>query len=786
MASQNLPRKSKKQRSPWIRRLKQGLVLFLTFCLIAFSTLGFFYFNAKRDAEEAMKTDLHGIIEKGINKPTTKILSRDGIVLLTYSKENRVLLKLSEIPKFVQNAVVAAEDKRFYQHQGVDLTAMARIVLVDLRGGRLAQGGSTITMQLVKLLFNGSSRSFRRKMNDIAYAQVMEQKIPKDQILELYLNKVFFGEGAYGIGEAAKVYFNKSIDQLTLGEAAMLARCIRRPSIENPIRDIETSIQNRNVVLKIMLDENMITDEEYNKAVDEKPHINPKQSRTGAHVRPGAEYFVRHVQRFLEKDLGLDLINGGYTIETSLDFGIQRKALNTVQSFIDANREDLRINQGAFLAMDSDGFILAEVGGLNYAEHQTNLITDSLLQPGSGFKPFLYATALKDGIITMDSNLSNEAITEINKETGKVWKPGNASKNENQKSYSVRSALALSVNLPAIHLMHDVTPVRVVQEAYDSFGFHSKLEPYLPLALGASGVTPLEIAEGYSVFMLHGDRVHPQPVLRVLDSDGTVVKKYEPQRYPGVFDAHIADEVDELLLGVVERGTGTAAQKVPNARGKTGTTNEAKDAWFTGYSDGVLGVSWVGHEVLSKKGWIRTPMNQRVYGGSTAGKIWAEIMTMVHDKYAKTATGQPAPIPIRVKPKEPDAAPDVDPDLVAMPGDSNLDAAVGGDPNQATDPKPGTDGSDNSGPIKPVVPGKVSPADGTDASPTQAKTDAPTTVRTKKDKKAGDESNSDTVSVEICEDSGQIANPYCNETVTRTYKRGTEPKRKCTIHGAGQ
>ncbi len=454
-----------------------------------------------------------------VNRPTSKIMSADGQLLFSVSAENRIPLKLPQIPKFVRNAVLAAEDKRFYQHSGVDFTAFARIIFVNTKAGKLSQGGSTITMQLVKLLFNGSTKTFRRKMNDIAYAQAMEQNLPKDQILELYLNKVFFGEGAYGIGEAAKVYFNKDVNDLTIGEAAMLARCIRRPSSENPIRDLDKATANRDIVLNIMRDEKFITEEQCEKAEQEKPHINPKPPSAGVYKRPGAEYFVDHVLEFVKKDLDLDLMDGGYTIETTLDCNLNELAYKSMRQVVDDNQAIEAATKSAFMVMDSDGRILAEVGGLNYKNHQQNIITHGSLQPGSGFKPILYATALKAGVINMDSRLSNAHIYERD-DLGRVWEPKNSSPSEDQATYSLRNALASSINLCAVHTIQQVTPAAVVQTAYDVFGFRSKLAPYDPLALGASAVAPVEMAEAYSVFMLRGDRVRPQPVLRISDSEG--------------------------------------------------------------------------------------------------------------------------------------------------------------------------------------------------------------------------------------------------------------------------
>ncbi|MDR3689146.1 MAG: transglycosylase domain-containing protein [Fimbriimonas sp.] len=768
-----------------MRRLKLGILTGLMIVLVAASVVGGFFLVSLNEAKRDM-ADLQSRIDS-VNKPTSTILSADGEVLFRVTTENRILLKLRQIPKYVQNAVLAAEDKRFYQHSGVDFWSLARAGVLAARDRRLSQGGSTITMQLVKLLFNGSRKTFRRKMNDIAYATAMEENLPKDQILELYLNKVFFGEGAFGIGEAAKVYLNKSVDELTIGEAAMLARCIRLPSKENPIRDLNKALENRDIVLGIMKDEKMITQAQYEKAIVEKPRINPKPSGTGVYVKPGAEYFVDHVKEFVEKDLQLHLSEGGYTIETSLDFKLQRAAEEAVREVVEENRGN-KVNQGAFMVMDSDGRILAEVGGTNYRKHQFNIITHGTLQPGSGFKAILYATALKDGAITMDSMLSNAPITKVD-ETGKVWHPGNSSRSENRPEYSLRTAFASSINLCAIHTIEKIGPDAVVETAHDAFGFRSRLDPYETLALGASAVAPIEMAEAYSVFMLRGDRVRPQPVVRVLGEDGSIVKQYDPQRFVGVFDAGVCDEMDQLLRAVVEEGTGQAARPVPDARGKTGTTNDAKDAWFTGYTDGVLGVGWVGNEQKYHGQWVPRPMADAVYGGTVTARIWAKIMAIAQAKYGKTSAPQPAQA-VHVDPKS--AKPTVP---VGAKPDDGLAAIDSSDAAGKAAAEGTTDAAGapiNEGPPTSASAGQAADTIG---STEGAKADAPKPKRSDSEatvprrggssRSATRDEPANTVTVEVCTKSGQVANPYCPETVTRTFQRGKEPKHVCRIHGPG-
>ncbi|AIE86955.1 penicillin-binding protein, 1A family [Fimbriimonas ginsengisoli Gsoil 348] len=598
----------------------------------AFITLFVMFFSAIKEAEAQAGTIEEKFVE--VARPPTRILTADGVELYRVSEENRIPLKLAEIPDHVKNAIIAAEDKRFYQHNGVDEQSLLRAFVSVFKQGHVGQGGSTLTMQLAKRLYNGNEKSFRRKLQDIAFAYVMEREVAsKNRILELYLNQVYFGEGAHGIGAAARTYLSKNVKDLTISDAALLARCVRSPSRENPIKDPKGSLENRDVVLHIMHDEHMITDSEYDKALAEVPKLNPHPPETTAAYSAGyAMHFVQHVlQTLQEDDPTLDLKGGGYTIYTTIDSHLQRLAEKTVQRIVEENRR-MKINQGAFMAMDRDGHILCEVGGVSYKRTQYNIISQGHLQPGSGFKPFVYATALREGTIGMGDYLSNAPIRLPNG-SGGYWEPKNSSPRENASGYSLEDALALSVNRPAIWTILKVTPRVVADTARDAFGFRTKLEAYPPLALGATAVSPLEMAEGYSTFMLRGDRVRPYPLAKIVGPDGEVKKEYTPQKFGGVFDPRVCEDIDTLLRAVVQKGTGTAAQDVPDARGKTGTTNDAKDAWFTGYSDGVLGVAWVGNQKIVKGKWTVLPMADRVFGGTTAIHIWRAVIKEARQRY---------------------------------------------------------------------------------------------------------------------------------------------------------
>ncbi len=770
MAAITNARNRTRQRPKWVRRTKQVIAFGTIIFLACFAALFLIFLGAYRKAEDSMSS-LDDRVSQFMVPPSV-IVDRNGVVLYRVSSQNRRVVHLSEVPEFVRNAMIAAEDRRFYSHSGVDPVGLARAAFTVAREGRLAQGGSTITMQLAKRLYNGSDKSLPRKVRDIATACAIENHLTKDQILEIYLNQVFFGENAYGIGAASEVYFNKPVEKLTLGEAAMLARCVRSPSRENPIRDIKAAVANRDIVLGIMLDEAMITKPQYDKAIAEKPHINPHPPQTTASYPAGsARYFVHHVLDVLHDEFPtLDLKQGGYRIQTTLDINLQRTAENVVRTVVAQHRAD-RVTTGAFVCVDKDGKILCEVGGVDFNRNQYNMIENGHRQPGSSFKPFVYGTALATGAVRFGQMISNEPIHTVDN-IGRTWDPRNSG--GHYGGYlPMETAFKLSVNIPAIHVMEAVGPKTVVSYAHDSFGFKSELAPYLPLAIGSSAVNPLEMAEGYSVFMLRGNRIHPYPISQIQGPDGEIIKSYQPQIYYNVFDPTAAGEIDQLMRDVVESGTGTRARDVPNARGKTGTTNSALDAWFCGYTDGLIGIGWIANEHMEKHGVAKyEPMQRGVFGGTVTVLIWEGIMKVAHEHFATTvsvpAVAEASP-PQRPRPTVDDSRGPA-PDVPVVPQD---------DGPRPEDQKPVN--------IPPSSPRDNPPADTNNPVPDglyPAPNDKPQGQARRAPARPRDDS-ADTIQVEVCADTGLRATPYCPETVVKTFRRGTEPKQRCRLHGPG-
>lgn len=713
-----------------------------------------------------------------VERPPSQIYSADGKLLYQVSAEYRKPIRYEKIPENVKNAILAAEDKRFFSHPGVDVKALGRILFTNVKEQRAAQGGSTLTMQLAKLLYTNSEKSFKRKLGDMAMAYTIEKKLTKEQILELYVNKVFFGGGAHGIAAAADVYFNKPVDKLTVGEAALLARCVRRPSDENPFRNLDKAMDNRNIVLRTMLAEGMITQEEYDEAKAEKYKF--KQHANGvAEKFVRSEYFVWHVLESLKKEFpDISLSRGGYKIYTTLDTTLQSLAEAAVKETVDNYRRQ-GVTTAAFVAMDRDGRVLCEVGGLDFKKNQFNVVTDGYRQPGSSFKPFIYSAALSTGVLGINDSISNEKLVWPMPGAAKPWTP----KNSNGKyggHPSVSTAFKMSMNVPMARVMQRTGPEVALAYARDKFGFRSPdLLPVPALCLGSGEVTPLEMASAYSTFMLRGNRVEPYVITRMIEPDGTV-HVFQPKVNRNVLDERVADEMDALMRLVVTSGTGTRAGVVPNARGKTGTTSDNKDAWFCGYADGVVGIGWIANEVPREgRSPIYQPMARSIFGGTVTIQFWTKVMKYAQQRFGKEIerpsmssimrdggrTNQDDdPVPNDVPDDTPPDTDPVEPPILEpqdLPGQPATNPGTGTTGNPGANP-PGT--------TPPPGPGTQPP--GTDPPPVKPptrNTDPPRDERLEE--------------VEICADTGMRSSIYCPETVTRRFARGQEPRRRCTTHG---
>ena len=782
-------------RKRWIRGIKRALIVLV--CLFSVLVMVVFgvYSSAIKDARVAVE-DLQDRLDK-YNALPTVFVSADGKELFRKSPEFRIPIKLAELKDHVWKAMLAAEDKRFLEHGGYDSMGLARAVVSQAMHKK--SGGSTITMQLAKQLYNGSSQTMSRKVKDIAVATAIEEAKTKSQILEMYLNIVYFGERAYGISAAAKTYFNKSPNDLTIREAAMLARCVRLPAKRNPVVDYDISIDESNYVLQTMLEEKWITQEQYDQAFAERPKISKRQNRPDSSGIMAAHYAVAHAQSELEKYYpDVPWQNGGYKIELTIDLDLQRKTEQAVREVVDAYRHDA-VNAGAFVLGDKDGRILAEVGGMDYSKEQFNIVTQGRLQPGSSFKAIVYSAAMEAGIVHLRDVLPNTEF-HLDMHGSRPWNPHNSSARESSNSVSIETAFAGSWNLPAAwtlfalgaggypearasigdrnesYLVAMAGATKVAKFAKDVFAIDVPKGQVVPaIALGVAQVSPLQMMRAYSTFMLHGSRFEPRIIARITGPDGSVLHQFEPDVHH-VLDETVVSQMDELMARVVTSGTGTDAGVVPNARGKTGTTNDHKDAWFCGYTDGLVGVGWVGN--LGRIGGkpSQRAMRTGVFGGTVTAKIWAKVMLAARQKYAVVIQAPP-----------PDKTP-TDKEKPTTPSDdtptpNDPDNVPAEEPNGAVKVSPPDDGDStkppkNGPPDEPTVPVVKDPPS-TEPPPAKTPSAKESTKR---------ETDSE-VQVEVCADSGMVASRYCPETVTRGYKKGKEPKRLCTLHkanGGGQ
>lgn len=734
-----------KKPSSWAKRIKTVLVLLIIILQIAFIA-GSVYAAEKLTEASKIVPNISNVMREMTSQPS-EILAADGSLLFRVQAKNRQAVRRIEVPNQVVNAILAAEDKRFYRHPGVDLWAVGRAIAFGGREG----GGSTLTMQLAKRVYTSPVQSIERKLQDMALAIMMERLLTKDQVLELYLNEVFFGEGAYGIAAAADVYFGKELKDLTIAEAALLARVVRRPSDQNPVANPRRAVANRNVVLGIMREENMITESEYREALNE-----PLKLRSSRAERLASEkrhpFFVDYVLHEL-KEAGIDITSGGYRVVTTLDVKAQEIAEKGVR---DGLRQFRRrgVNQMSFVCADSTGRVLAMVGGGNYERSQFNMIwMGQGRQPGSAFKQFVYASGIELGAFGPRSGISTKTV---------YWNVNGRQRavrgGANVGSISISRALASSNNTAAVRAIQMVGPSNVSRMARDSFGFRrSNLPATQSLALGSGEVYPIEMLAGLSVFQSGGDRYTAYAIETVQAPDGSV-RSMTPAMARGVIDRRTSEAIDAAMRAVVTGGTGRAAGIVKNARGKTGTTSDYKDAWFVGYTDKLIGVAWLAREEIVNGRAVAVSM-RGVMGGEGAAPTWGRIMRDIQRHIGEEGRAISTNMPDGAEREEPVTDPAVD-----RPVEEE-----GSTPTETPTEAPVQEGPPVEDPPAEDPPAENPPANEPPVTP-------PATT-------GGGGARQEVVYVSVCADSGQRANGYCPETVRRPFVKGNEPRGSCSVHG---
>ncbi len=536
-------------------------------------------------------------------QPSITYLDRNGALIAVRGTQQAPPADLQALPDYVPAAFIAIEDRRFYYHPGFDPIGMSRAIVANMRAGRVVQGGSTLTQQLAKNLFLSPDQNLKRKVQELMLAVWLEMKFSKEEILALYLNRVYFGAGAYGIEAASQRYFDKGAKDLTVGEAALLAGLLKAPSRYSPVSESERAAARATVVLDEMVEAGVITPEQRAEAVTAPVRV----SRTLATQH--AQYFVDWLDKQIRELVGEPTED--MVVETTLDLTLQTQAERAVRRILDRD-ESRGVQQAALVALDGEGRVRAMIGGASYADSQFNRAVDARRQAGSAFKPFVYLTALESGY-TPETRV-NDAPIQIGN-----WSPRNYT-NDFRGEMPLSQAVAQSINTVAAGLADQVGRDNVARTAR-RLGITSRVGLEPAMALGAVEVSPLEMAQAYDAFANGGKRVQAHGITRIRTPQGRVI--YQRSNRAGAPIQAITNPFlyyqNQMLRSVMTGGTGrSAAIAGRDLAGKTGTTSDYKDAWFVGYTGGFVTAVWVGKD-------DNTPM-RGVTGGSSPAAIWKGFM----------------------------------------------------------------------------------------------------------------------------------------------------------------
>ncbi len=626
----------------------KGAALVLATLVVLFSAIGFYLYRVSLTLPDLATGP------ESLRTPRTSIVyAADGSVIAKWhGEQDRTVIPLDRMAQTVRDAVVAIEDERFYEHHGVDTKAILRALRSNAEEGQIVQGGSTITQQVVKLLFTGGERNFARKLREAMLAYELEARADKGDVLETYLNTVYFGHGAYGVESAARRYFGVPASDLSLAQSATLAGIIRSPGRYSPIEDPEETLERRNLVLLKMRDLGYISPGVYTEAA-----ATALEVAAPANVPDVAPYFVEYVKQGLIEKLGADAVfQGGLRVYTTLEPAIQAAAESAASQALNYEGDP----EYAIVALEHrTGRILAMVGGRDFSKNQFNLAAQGKRQPGSAFKPFVLVRALEEGV--RPDQVFDASPYAVEVKDG-VWRVNNYENQFAAERLTLRAATNWSVNCVYARLVMQVGAADVAETA-NRMGITSPLEDNPAIALGglSSGVSPLEMAAAYGTLASGGLRNDPFAVSRVTDDAGEPV--WEPEAISArAVDEAVAIQASLMLHDAVESGTGTSA-RIPGTwvAGKTGTTQSYRDAWFVGWAEDVSCAVWVGH----REGQV--PMTKvhgiQVTGGSFPAEIWSRFMAeaLSHQR-APIMPGQPAP----TSPIEGDGA-DTDPQAGSPP-----------------------------------------------------------------------------------------------------------------------
>jgi penicillin-binding protein 1A len=549
---------------------------------------------------------------------TTVILANDNTVIDRIFTENRHVIDLKQMPDLLPKAFVAAEDSRFYQHGGVDAWSIIRALIHNLRSGRRGQGGSTITQQVARSLLLSPEKSYTRKIKEAILAYRIDNVLSKDEILHIYLNQIYLGEGTYGVEAAAKTYFGKNCTDLNLAEISILAGLPQAPSRYSPFKNYSLTKKRQAYVLNRMAEEGFITPTLARKAYQKTLLWGTTPQNT-----EDSKYFVQHIRNYIQQKYGQEMLkSGGLTIHTTLDIALQEKATAAVRKgtarwAVRRTSKTNKLPQAALVAMETDtGKVRALVGGTDFSRSQFNRVTQARRQPGSAFKPVLFSLALEESH-TPVSIVDDSPLTLPGSTPGSKWKPRNFNSKFSGDT-TLQTGLVQSINIVAIKLLQQVGISPVIEQA-KKMGIHSPLKNNLSLALGSSEVSLLELTASYTAYPNAGNVVKPLFITKITDRNNKVIEQNKPSS-KRVLSQETAYLMNNILQKVVSEGTGKRAWGLNEAvAGKTGTTDSYMDAWFIGYTQKMVTGVWLGFDRKLSLGRNET-------GGKACAPIWLDFM----------------------------------------------------------------------------------------------------------------------------------------------------------------
>ncbi|HEY7764213.1 MAG TPA: PBP1A family penicillin-binding protein [Aestuariivirgaceae bacterium] len=596
-SSRRAPLKAAPRRKPLVFRIMAWGVMLCLWALIGLAGLTVYVW---------FSLDQQGLFKVPEREPGMILLASNGEVIAERGTFFGDEIRLDEVPSYVPQAIIAIEDRRYHSHFGIDPVGLARATVANFRAGRIVEGGSTITQQLAKNLFLKPERTVERKLQELVLALWLEAKYSKDDILQLYLNRVYYGAGAVGIEKAAQKYFRKSAREVTLGEAAILAGVLKAPATYNPINHPKAARARANEVIRDMVAEGFVTPDEAEEALTKTVAAKPVEYVSASH------YLVDWVAEQIPELIGV--LDQSIIVETTLDQNLQRIAEKAVRQRVIKEGGKLNVSQGAAVVLDMRGAVLAMVGGKSYIRSQFNRAVKAKRQPGSSFKPFVYLTALDQGM-TPDSVEIDEPVRFGN------WEPENY-RRKYLGRVSLKKAMALSLNTVAAKLAVAVGPQNVITTAH-RLGINSELVPNASIALGTSEVTLLEMTSAFAPFANGGSAVVPYVVTRIISRDGTIIYERRGDGLGMVVDGWSVGAMNTMLREVIRSGTGKRAGiENQDVAGKTGTSQDYRDAWFLGYSAYLVCGVWIGNDDNSP--------TDKVTGGGLPASIWKDIMEPAH------------------------------------------------------------------------------------------------------------------------------------------------------------